>query len=81
MSTDRKCPECGSARLELGDIQSTGRIYFRPNKTKFLKLRTNDVPIVASMCMDCGDVMLLGDLRKADILLDRAKPQCAQALT
>ena len=74
MSTDKKCPICDSIRLEPGSIQSTGRIYFRPENTKFLTLATNDVPLLANICLDCGHVMLVGDLRKANQLLDKAKP-------
>lgn len=74
MSTDRRCPVCESTKLEPGSIQSTGRIYFRPENTKFLSMGTNDVPLVANFCMDCGNVMLIGDMRKADKLLGKAKP-------
>lgn len=74
MSTDKKCLICDSIRLEPGSIRSTGRIYFRPENTKFLTTTTNDVPLLANICMDCGHVMLVGDLRKADRLLGKAKP-------
>jgi len=74
MATDKQCPICSSTHLEPGSIQSTGRIYFRPENTKFLTATTNDVPLVANICMACGHVMLVGDLRKAERLLDKAKP-------
>jgi len=73
MNTERKYPSCGSTNLEPGKVQSTGRVYFRPENTKFLSLGTSDVELSANMCMDCGHVMLAGDLRKAAKLLDKAK--------
>jgi predicted nucleic-acid-binding Zn-ribbon protein len=74
MSNERKCPSCGSTNLEPGNIQSTGRIYFRPENTKFLTLGTGDVPITANICTDCGHLMLVGELRKANKLFGKAKP-------
>lgn len=73
MTINRKCPACDSERLESGSIQSTGRIYFRPDNTKFMTLGTNDVELSAILCMECGHVMLVGDLRKADKLLYKDK--------
>jgi glucose/arabinose dehydrogenase len=73
MTTERKCPSCASTKLEPGAIHSTGRIYFRPENTKFLTLGTSDVPLTANLCMDCGNVMLVGDLHKANKLVGKAK--------
>ena len=73
MKNDRKCPSCGSTCLEPGAIQSTGKVYFRPENTSFFTLNTADVPIEASLCMDCGYVMMIGDLRKANKILKQAK--------
>lgn len=74
MNTERRCPGCGSTELEPGTIQSSGKVYFRPENTKFLTFGTNDVELSANLCMNCGHVMLVGDLRKANRLLDKAKP-------
>lgn len=73
MNTERKCPSCGSTELEPGNVQSTGKIYFRPENTKFFILGTNDVALSANLCMNCGHVMLVGDLHKATKILDKAK--------
>ncbi len=73
MNAERKCPSCGSTELEPGNVQSTGKIYFRPENTKFLTLGTNDIMLSANICMACGYVMLIGDLRKATKILSKAK--------
>jgi len=73
MNTERKCPSCGSTELEPGNVQSTGKVYFRPENAKFLTLGTSNVELSANLCMACGHVMLVGDLRKATKILDKAK--------
>ena len=73
MNSQRKCPSCSSTNLEPGTIQSTGRIHFRPENTNFFTLSTNEVAIVSNVCLDCGNVMLVADTRKAAKLLDKAR--------
>lgn len=68
----KKCFRCGSVRLEPGAIQSTGRIYFRPANSSFWTLRTADVPVEANICLECGTVELVGDVKKAESLIGRA---------
>jgi ribosomal protein S27AE len=65
MNPKKKCPNCGSTQLEAGTLQTTGRVHFRPKNAKFLTLGTGDVPIKANLCMECGVMMLVGDLTKA----------------
>ncbi len=69
MKTEKKCPSCGSTRLEAGTIQTAGRVNFRPENTKFFTLGTGDVPIEANICMECGVMLLVGDLTKATKLV------------
>ena len=69
MKPEQKCPSCGSTRLEPGTIQTAGRVNFRPENTKFFTLGTGDVPIEASICMECGVMLLIGDLTKANKLV------------
>ena len=66
---NRKCPSCGSEKLEPGKIQSLGRIYFRPKNAKFLNLRSGDIEIEGNICTDCGCIMLVGDPGKAKALV------------
>lgn len=58
------CLHCGSAKCEPGRLQSTGRIHFIPDNTKFLKMKTSNVHVDAYMCADCGIVQLVGDTEK-----------------
>lgn len=62
-----KCHRCGSTRLEPGALSPVS-VTFRPANTKFLTLRTNDVPVKANMCLDCGMLQLVGDVKKAQAL-------------
>ena len=66
---ERKCPSCNGTNLEPGNIQSTGKIYFRPKNTKFLTLKTADIEIEGNICTDCGYIMLVGDKNKAKSLV------------
>ncbi len=68
-----KCLNCGSDRLELGSIQSTGGIYFRPAKAKFLTLKTADIRLKANICLECGSVGLVGDPSKVESLISRGQ--------
>jgi ferredoxin-like protein FixX len=64
---EHKCHRCGSARLEPGSLSPVS-VTFRPANTRFLTLRTNDVDVQANMCLDCGLLQLVGDVRKAQLL-------------
>jgi hypothetical protein len=68
----RKCLRCGGTRLEPGAIQSTGRIYFRPTNSSFWTFGTANVRVKSNMCLDCGTVELVGDIKKAGALAGRA---------
>jgi hypothetical protein len=70
----KKCIRCGGTRLEPGAIQSTGRIYFRPVNSSFWSLRTADVPVEANVCLDCGTVEMVAEVKKVEALVGRAPP-------
>jgi hypothetical protein len=70
----KKCLRCGGERLEPGAIQSTGRIYFRPSNSSFWTFQTADVEVQANLCLGCGTIELVGDVKKAESLVGRAKP-------
>lgn len=69
MSEGPKCIRCGSTNLSTGWVQSTGKMYFRPDKVKFFAPRTADLAVSGRMCMECGFLELVGDLRKAQSLV------------
>jgi len=66
---DRKCPSCGSEKLEPGTSQSTGKVYFRLKNTKFLSLKTANIAIQGNICIDCGIITLVGDKQQAKSLI------------
>jgi len=70
MNTPQTCPSCKSTNMESGSLGSTGKIHFRPEGAKFLKLKTANVDVAASLCMDCGHVALTGDTEKVKALKD-----------
>lgn len=53
-----KCIRCGSLNVISGDVQSTGKIYFRPKNTKFFTFNTGNISVNAEMCSDCGYISL-----------------------
>jgi hypothetical protein len=65
MTTNKTCLHCGSSSIERGRVQSTGRLYFRPANPRIMTVRTADIPVRASMCLDCGAIDLGGEVNKA----------------
>lgn len=74
MTKEKTCLRCGGDRLEPGVVQSTGRIHFLASNTKIMSFHTSDIRIDANICLDCGTLDLVGDLKKAQSLTGRAKP-------
>lgn len=69
MVSKSTCLVCNGAHLHPGQIQSTGKIHFRPSGAKFLTLKTADVAVQASVCLDCGAIQLSADADKVRDLL------------
>jgi hypothetical protein len=61
---------CGSQNFAAGKAQSSGRVYFRPDKVKFFALKTADLAVKGLMCLDCGNIELVGDIEKARSLVE-----------
>jgi len=70
MNKLEKCPICNSTKIELGYLSSTGKVYFRPEHAKFLKLKTANVDVAANICMDCGHIVLTANTDKVKALQD-----------
>ena len=59
-----ECLWCEGRRLADGRLSSTGRVYFKADKTKFWTFAENMVELKARVCTDCGYVDLYADTDK-----------------
>lgn len=64
-----KCAICGNGELADGQIQGTGRIFFRPATSKFWVFSEALVPTTAKVCTACGHVQMHADTAKLNLLL------------
>jgi len=71
MNELKQCPICRSTNMEAGVIRSTGRLHFRPEHAKFLKLKTADAEVTAHLCLDCGHIALTSDAEKVKALTEK----------
>lgn len=69
-SGSRRCLRCGGKRMEPGGLAARGRLSFYPANTTFWTL-TPSVEIQAFLCLDCGNLELVGDVQKAESLVGR----------
>ena len=65
MADQNTCSRCRGSNLESGRVQSTGRIHFHFEDPRFLTMHTGYVPVVATICLDCGTIDLNGEVDKA----------------
>ncbi|MBF0197264.1 MAG: helix-turn-helix domain-containing protein [Planctomycetes bacterium] len=63
-----QCGQCGHAELVPGKMQSTGRVSFKPDKTKFWVFSESSVNVEAKMCPACGHLHLFADTEKMEKL-------------
>ena len=73
MADENTCSRCGGYKLESGRLQSTGRIHFHFENPRFLTIHTGYVPIVSTMCLDCGKIDLAGEVEKARKIVKQNK--------
>jgi len=70
-----RCTSCGHTVLIEGRIQTTGRVYFYPEKTRFWTFQQSAVSTSAKVCAACGCVQLYADTEKLTRLLpDGSEP-------
>jgi len=69
------CPLCHHPELVEGVVQGTGRVYFRPKKTKFWTFRVADIPTQARMCPHCGGIFWFGAAEKLESLRHATSPK------
>jgi predicted nucleic-acid-binding Zn-ribbon protein len=65
MNEEKKCLRCGGTNLEASYLQSTGKVYARPNSANLTGLLRTGAPLDALTCLDCGHVELIVDTNKA----------------
>jgi excisionase family DNA binding protein len=66
-----RCAACGNSVLVEGRVQGTGRLYFRPEKTRFWVFAEALVPIRARVCTACGYIQMHADTSKLKRLLPK----------
>ncbi len=64
-----RCAACGHAILVDGRMQGAGKLYFRPDRSRFWILEESLVPIRARVCPVCGHVQIHADADKLRRLL------------
>ena len=69
----RRCLRCGGGRMEPGGLAARGGLSFYPANSTFWTLSPT-VAIQAFLCLDCGNLELVGDVKKAEALVGRGSP-------
>jgi len=69
-ATAGRCASCGHGVLIDGRMQGTGRLYFKPDRTKFWVFADSMVGLRAKVCAACGFVQIHADTSK----LTKLKP-------
>ncbi len=59
MSQENKFLKCGGTNVKPGALQSTGKVYARPNNAKLDTLFTTGALVNANICFDCGHVEMV----------------------
>lgn len=70
-----RCTSCGHSTLIKGRVQTTGRLYFKPEKTKFWTFQQSMVPIKARVCPACGHIQLAADTGKLETLMPESEEE------
>lgn len=60
--------------MEPGGLAARGGLSFFPANCTFWTL-TPSVAIQAFLCLDCGNVELVGDVKKAEALIGQGNPE------
>jgi hypothetical protein len=59
VSEEKKCLRCGGTNVRSGALQSTGKIYARPNGAKLETVFTTGALVDCNICFDCGHVEMV----------------------
>ncbi len=62
----QNCARCNGSNLEAGDLHTAhGAAWFRLLSGPVFSLFSSKVSVRATMCLDCGDIKLTGDVTRA----------------
>ena len=64
-----RCSVCGHGFRLDGEVRSTGKIYFMPEKTKFFVFSDSMVEVAARACPACGHIDMFADTEKLAALM------------
>lgn len=71
-----RCASCGHGELIDGQMQGTGRLYFKPARTRFWVFEESLVATRARVCAACGYIQIHADTAKLTRLSpDEAKKE------
>jgi excisionase family DNA binding protein len=73
-----RCSACGHSILVDGTLQGTGRLYFRPEKTRFWTFLEGLVPLKVRVCAACGFIQIHADTDKLTRLMPGERPKAAK---
>ena len=59
MNEEKKCLRCGGTNVKPGALQSTGKIYARPNNAKLETVFKTGVLVNVNICFECGHVEMV----------------------
>ncbi len=59
MSEEKNCLRCGGANVKPGMLQSTGKVYVRPNNANVETFLKTGVLVNVNICFDCGHVEMV----------------------
>lgn len=64
-----RCAACGHSALIAGRLQGAGKLYFKPDKSKFWVFEHSLVPTTARVCSACGFMQLYVETSKLNKLV------------
>ena len=59
MNEETKCLRCGGTNVKPGALQSTGKIYARPDNANVETFLKTGVLVNVNICFDCGHVEMV----------------------
>jgi hypothetical protein len=75
----RHCLRCGGERMEPGDLNTLGGMFFHPANSTFSTLMPNVLQIRAFLCLDFGSLELVRNVKKAETLVGGGDPKQRQS--